>query len=146
VNPQDSQTRRLLIALSTVSLVVLLAAGGALWYLTRSPTQPVPTPGVAGSPPPIAITPPASLDELAARYPQIANLLKDPALSSAFKEFMVAYQQGGITAAEELARERGLLSKNREMRITLVLDSADNAPRGGRRAGKVWHHRRRVIP
>ena len=90
--------------------------------------SPAATPTASGSPPPIILTPPASLEELAKRYPQIANLLKDPALSSAFKEFMVAYQQGGIAAAETLASERGLLSKNRELRITLVLDSADSAP------------------
>ena len=128
MNPQSDRTRRLLITLSAVSLVVLLAAGGALWYLTRAPARPAATPTASGSPPPIILTPPASLDELAKRYPQIANLLKDPALSSAFKEFMVAYQQGGIAAAETLASERGLLSKNRELRITLVLDSADSAP------------------
>ena len=128
MNLQSDRTRRLLITISVVSLVVLLGAGGTLLYLTRAPARPTPTPTVSSSLPPIILTPPASLDELAQRYPQIANLLKDPALASAFKEFMVAYQQGGITAAETLASERGLLSKNRELRITLVLDSADSAP------------------
>jgi subtilisin family serine protease len=127
VNLQSDRTRRLLITISAVSLVVLLAAGGTLLYLTRAPAPPAATPTASSSLPPIIITPPASLDELAQRYPQIANLLKDPALSSVFKDFMVAYEQGGITAAETLASERGLLSKNRELRITLVLDSADSS-------------------
>jgi len=121
------RTRRLLIALSVVSLVVLLAAGSALLYLTRTPARPTP-PVAGGSPPPTILTPPTSLNELAARYPQIAKLLKDPALSSTYKEFMVAYQQGGIPAAEELARERGILDGKRQVRITLVVDSPENTP------------------
>src|SRR5512136_2314230 len=119
------RTRRLLIILSIVSLVVLLAAGGALLYLTRIQAPPTPS-AVGGSPPPDILTPPASLDELAARYPQIAELLKDPSLSSAYKDFLLAYQQGGISAAEELARERGLLDQKRQVRITLVIDSPEN--------------------
>lgn len=119
------RTRRLLIILSIVSLVVLLAAGGALLYLTRIQAPPTPL-AVGGPPPPDILTPPASLDELAARYPQIAELLKDPSLSSAYKDFLLAYQQGGISAAEELARERGLLDQKRQVRITLVIDSPEN--------------------
>jgi len=127
---QSDRTRRLITSLSILSVVVFLVAAGALLYLTRSRVRPAATatPISAGTPPPILLTPPASLDELAGRYPQIANLLKDPALASVFKEFMVAYQQGGLSAAEALANERGLLGKDRELRVTLVLDSAENAP------------------
>ena len=131
MNLENPRTRRLLTTISIVSIVVLLAAGGALWFLTRSPAPPrltTPTPLAVGSPPPIALTPPASLDELATRYPQIAKLLQDPALASAYKDFVLAYQQGGLAAAEALARERGLLSKNREVRITLVLDRPESVP------------------
>ena len=127
MNLENPRTRRLLIALSIVSLVILLAAGGTLWYLTRTPARPTP-PVAGGSPPPAILTPPASLDELAARYPQIAALLQDPSLASAYKDFMLAYQQGGIQAAEDMARERGLLDKKRNVRITLVVDSPENAP------------------
>jgi len=127
VKPTPYQTQRLLIALSFVSLVVLLTAAAALWYLTQA-SRPAAVPSSGGTPPPILLTPPASLAELSSRYPQIAKLLMDPSLSSAYKEFMLAYQQGGIAAAEELARERGLLTSSRAVRITLVLDSAENAP------------------
>lgn len=131
MNLQNPRTRRLIIVVSIVSAVVLVAAAGALWYLTRPPTPShtlTATPWASGSPPPIDLTPPASLEELAARYPKIAKLLQDPALASAYKEFMLAYQQGGLAAAESLARDRGLLSPNRQVRITLVLDSPASAP------------------
>ncbi len=131
MNLENPRTRRLLVATSIVSAIVLLIAAGTLWYLTRAPAPPrvvTPTPLAIGSPPPIDLTPPASLEELGARYPKIATLLQDPALASAYKEFMLVYQQGGLSAAESLARERGLLSKNREVRITLVLDSPASVP------------------
>ena len=130
MNLENPRTRRTLTVIIIVSAVVLVAAGGALWYLTRSPAPrpATPTPIAGGSPPPLILTPPASLEELAGRYPQIASLLRDPALASAYKEFMLAYQQGGLPAAESLARERGILGRNREVRITLVLDSPDSFP------------------
>jgi subtilisin family serine protease len=124
------QARRWLIIVSIASAVVLIAAGGALWYLTRTSTPRIATatPLAIGSPPPINITPPPSLEDIANQYPKIAKLLRDPALASAYKEFLLAYQQGGLPAAETLARERGLLGRNREVRITLVLDSAVSVP------------------
>ncbi len=124
------QARRWLIIISLASAVILLAAGGALWYLTRAPASrsATPTPLAIGSPPPINITPPPSLDAIADQYPKIAKVLRDPALASVYKEFLLAYQQGGLPAAETLARERGLLGRNREVRITLVLDSAASVP------------------
>ena len=129
MNLENPQTRRTLTIIIVASAVVLVVAGGALWFLTRPPVPPATaTPIAGGSPPPLALTPPASLEELAERYPQIASLLRDPALASAYKEFMLAYQQGGIPAAESLARERGILGKNREVRISLVLDSPDSLP------------------
>ncbi|RPI53769.1 MAG: hypothetical protein EHM56_06930, partial [Chloroflexi bacterium] len=41
---------------------------------------------------------------------------------------MVAYQEGGIEAARELAERRGLLNRRNEIRITLVLDDAQYVP------------------
>ncbi len=127
MNLENPRTRRTLTVISSVSALVLVVAGSALWYLTRPPMPPVTaTPVAVGSPAPLLLTPPASLEELAGRYPQIASLLRDPALASAYKEFLLAYQQGGLPAAESLARERGILGKNGEVRMTLVLDSADS--------------------
>lgn len=108
-------SKRLLSVIVVVSAVTFLVAGGALLFsIYQSPT------------PAIVFVPPVALDQLAAQYPEIASILQDPALGSAYKEFMLAYQQGGIAAAENLARERGLLNKRRELQITLLVDHADN--------------------
>lgn len=72
--------------------------------------------------------PPASLADLAEEYPNIAGLLSDPELGTVYKEFLVAYEEGGIEAAEKLAQERGLLTPDGEhLRVTLVLDTEDSA-------------------
>jgi pSer/pThr/pTyr-binding forkhead associated (FHA) protein/subtilisin family serine protease len=71
---------------------------------------------------------PPSLEEVAQQYPELASLVNDPTLSSVYKEFLVAYESGGIEAAEELARKRGLLNDRDEIRITLVVDSAEYIP------------------
>jgi len=87
---------------------------------TLRPTS-TPTPTPAPSPTP-------SLAELAARHPELAPILNNPELSSAYKEFLVAYQEGGEQAALELARQRGLLTPEGGIRTTLVLDTEETGP------------------
>ncbi len=117
---QNLKMRRGLIALLIVSLVVVALAGGGLWYAM---TQAAPT----LSPIPV-FTPPPSFDDLAAQYPDLAKYLQDPAFGTTYKEFLIAYQQGGLAAAEQLARDQGLVTKQDELRVTLILDSATNLP------------------
>ncbi len=117
---QRLQTRRGLTVLLLVSLGLLLASAFSAWLIVRKypwiyPFQP-------------SLAPPRSLSELATAYPEIADLLQDPDLDSAYKDFLLAYQEGGLPAAMELARERGLLSSNDELRLTLELDTEDSAP------------------
>jgi pSer/pThr/pTyr-binding forkhead associated (FHA) protein/subtilisin family serine protease len=71
---------------------------------------------------------PPSLQELAQQYPELADLLNDPTLSSVYKDFLIAYESGGVEAAQELAAQRGLLNDRNEIRITLVVDDAEHVP------------------
>lgn len=113
----DPRTRKRLVTLIVAGLVVSLAAGGALYFFTD-----------VFAPPTVAFELPPSLDQLATKYPEIASVLRDPALGSAYKEFLVAYQKGGLRAAEKLASERGLIDQHRRVQVTLVLDSPASAP------------------
>ncbi|HET91297.1 MAG TPA: zinc-ribbon domain-containing protein [Chloroflexi bacterium] len=76
--------------------------------------------------PPPEITPPQSLTDLAEQYPQLRSILANPELDSVYKEFLVAYQRGGDEAARQLAQERGMLTPDGDVAITLVLDTEDN--------------------
>lgn len=120
------QNPRVLLGLMIGGLVILLISGGALWTLTRPPAaRSTPTP-TTGLPTDFQITPPPSLEELATRYPELQSLLLDPSLDSVYKDFLLAYQTGGVAAARKLAQERGLINDRDEVRITLVIDSEDN--------------------
>ena len=78
--------------------------------------------------PKVTFTPPVSLNEWADIYPELSEVLQDPELGSVYKEFLVAYQQGGQEAALTLAKERGLLTPDEEsLRVMLVLDTEENA-------------------
>ncbi|MGC9084435.1 MAG: S8 family serine peptidase, partial [Anaerolineae bacterium] len=112
-------------------LLFLMLVGGilllsAVLLYTRAPStvlRPAPSPT---SPAPLAaFTPPLSLRELVQQYPQLAPLLTDPELDSAYKQFLIAYQEGGKEAAIDLARRRGLLNERDEIRVTLILDTDD---------------------
>jgi pSer/pThr/pTyr-binding forkhead associated (FHA) protein/subtilisin family serine protease len=70
---------------------------------------------------------PPSLGDLVHEYPELATVLGDTSLSSVYKDFLIAYESGGIEAARELALQRGLLNERGEIRITLVLDDAQQA-------------------
>ena len=96
----------------------------AAWLVFSRPSGSaglIPTPTFP-APPRVTITLP-SLDELALRYPSLERLLRDPETDSVYKEFLIAYEQGGLVAAEELARRRGLLTPDNEVRVTLVVDT-----------------------
>src|SRR3972149_1016963 len=116
-------------------LIVLAIAGLAWWQIaaplvfppTVTPPPPPATPLPAFAPP-ADFTPPPSLEELATQYPELGPVLSDPALSSAYKEFVVAYQTGGVEAARELAKKRGLLDDQDRLRFTLELDTTDSEP------------------
>jgi len=102
------------VVLIASSILVWLASTGRLTSTTATPLAP-------------ELELPPSIEELVREYPELAALLNDPALSSVYKDFLIAYEQGGIEAAEELARLRGLLNERNEIRITLVLDDAEYA-------------------
>jgi hypothetical protein len=70
---------------------------------------------------------PPSLSDLTEEYPELASILKDQELDSVYKEFLVVYQRDGPEAALILARKRGLLNANDELRMTLELDTTDTA-------------------
>jgi len=109
--------RRIMIALLVVGAVLLIAAATAYFVLSRDRSTAPPE-----------ITPPASLSELAEQYPDLASILTDPELGSAYKQFLVAHQEGGLEAALELARRRGLLTPDGDVRVNLLLDTDDHAP------------------
>jgi subtilisin family serine protease len=119
----SSPSRNGLILLSGISLFLLVLAslGGWYWLNLRQKNA------LGVLPPNLSITPPASLAELATQYPELASILQDPELDSAYKDFLLAYQQGGEDAALEMARSRGLINQNEELRITLELDTTDSA-------------------
>lgn len=123
-----AQNRTFLVVLTVASAVVLLASGALLWRVTHTVSFPEPAPRPTFAlPPELSLTTLApSLDELAERYPELADLLRDPVLDSAYKDFVLAYQSDGIEGARKLALERGLINDRDEVRITLVIDSADN--------------------
>jgi pSer/pThr/pTyr-binding forkhead associated (FHA) protein/subtilisin family serine protease len=106
--------RGILVGLIILGLLAALLSIALLSNLVG--TQP------ATSMPTAALTPPPSLEDLAELYPELADLLNDPALGSVYKDFLIAYDTGGIDAAVELAALRGLLNDRDEIRITLVVD------------------------
>ena len=129
------------IVIAIVAVVILLLVGiGALAYgLSQGGTLPglsgptvTPTPEFAFEIPDVEITPPVSLAEIAgdirADYPELADLLENPELGSVYKDFYLAYQQGGQETALALARQRGILNDSDEVVMTLVLDTEDSAP------------------
>jgi len=115
--------RRLLAGVVVLGLVAVVTSGALLWAVAGdrlASTAPTPT-----AP---RLAPPPSLQELAQQYPELAELLNNPTLGSVYKDFIIAYESGGLDAARELAFQRGLLNDRDEIRITLVVDSAENVP------------------
>ena len=117
--------RNLELLINSTTMVVLLVLGallivaaGAVYFVYIRDSPP---------PPPPEITPPQSLSELAEQYPALASILTDPELDSVYKEFLVAYEEGGHDAALELARQRDMLTPQGDIAITLILDTEENA-------------------
>ncbi len=130
--------KRQYIILTIIAVLVLLLAGVAVvaYGLSQGGTlpglagpQPTPTADIAFEIPQVEITPPSSLteiaDEIRADYPELANLLENPELGSVYKDFYLAYQQGGQETALALARQRGILDDEDQIVMTLVLDTED---------------------
>jgi subtilisin family serine protease len=126
-----------------IAIILLMAGLGALLYglsqggtLPGMAATPTPLPAETGLEqfeiPELQITPPPSLAELAAEirpdYPELADLLENPELGSVYKDFYLAYQQGGEETALALARQRGILNDNDEVVMTLVLDTEESQP------------------
>jgi len=112
-------TRRGMIFLAAASLVLLLLALVGAWFLFRimpGLTQPQPK-----------TSPPVSLGSLATEYPELGSVLQDPELDSVYKEFLIAFQEGGPEAAYDLAKKRGLLNDRDELRLMLVLDTTETS-------------------
>jgi flagellar basal body-associated protein FliL len=105
-----------MLVLGIISLVLIIAAiSGVVYYLSKRSAQ-----NSLKEPPP-------SLSELATQYPELSSILQDEKLDSVYKQFLVEYQKGGQEAAFELARKRGLLNANNEIRLTLELDTTDTS-------------------
>lgn len=116
---QWAATRRGMLTLGAVSALMLIVALAGGWYFLRLRN--------AGSSQNLQFTPAASLSELATEYPELANILTDEKLDSVYKDFMLAFQEGGGEAAYELAQKRGLLNARGDLRLTLELDTEDTA-------------------
>ncbi len=69
---------------------------------------------------------PPSLEALAQQFPRIRAILEDEKLGSVYKQFMLAYLEGGSEAALTLARQRGIINNNNEIRMSLELSSSDS--------------------
>ncbi len=129
---RDSRKRRwIIVALIGVGLVLTVVgviAGSAFlsqagWLPRRVQVGPLAEQGIAG------VTPPPSMAELAEDYPELAPILTDPELGTVYKEFLLAYEEGGLAAAASLAQKRGLLTPDGErLRITLILDTEEPEP------------------
>jgi pSer/pThr/pTyr-binding forkhead associated (FHA) protein len=107
---------KVIAALVAVGLVIAVVSGVLLWR-SAGPDMAEPE-----------FEKPPSLEELTDLYPELAGLLSDPTLGSVYKEFLVAYETGGVEAARELAAQRGLLNDRDEIRITLLVDDAQVVP------------------
>ncbi len=104
-----------------------LSQGGSIPDLGGSAVPPSQTPSNFAQ---LQVTPPPSLDEIAddirEEYPELADLLENPELSSVYKDFYLAYQDGGSETALALARQRGILNDADQIVMTLILNSSDS--------------------
>jgi hypothetical protein len=128
----------MVIGIITAGVLLLIGAGALMYGYSQGGTLPgmgpqptAPSSASAfGDIPDIEITPPPSLEDIAgeirADYPELADLLENPELGSVYKDFYLAYQEGGEETAIALAKQRGILNQNDEIVMTLVLDTEDS--------------------
>ncbi len=109
-----------------IGIVAALAVIGALWVFGPGRVQPAAPQATLAPPPHVTFVPPPDLKELARQFPRLEKILNNPELDSVYKDFLVAYERGGAEAAELLARQRGLLTSDNQIRVTLVLDTQDS--------------------
>ncbi|HEY4721570.1 MAG TPA: S8 family serine peptidase [Anaerolineae bacterium] len=119
----QSFIRSRIILIGIVAALVLIAA---VWVFGPGAVRPLPPTPTLAPAPKITFAPPPDLSELAKQFPRLEKILNNPELDSVYKDFLVAYERGGVEAAEQLARERGLLTADNQIRVTLVLDTADS--------------------
>jgi subtilisin family serine protease len=129
--------RRSASQLIPVIVVLLLVAAGIWTYRLAQNEAPAGQAGSATAPrpaldiPSLDLTPPPSLAELsaevAADYPELAELLDNPELASVYKDFYITYQNGGQEAALAMAQQRGILNEAGDVVMTLILDTAGAA-------------------
>jgi subtilisin family serine protease len=110
-----------------IGLIAALVIIGAVWVFGPGRVQPVAPQATLAPAPNITFTPPPDLKDLARQFPRLEKILNNPQLDSVYKDFLVAYESGGAEAAELLARQRGLLTDDNQIRVTLVLDTEDSA-------------------
>jgi len=129
--PQDDEPQKqgFLDKLSTRKGITILIAAIAVFLIIAAVTgivvynnhfKPTPT-----APPLTKFELPPTLEELAYKYPEYADILLDPALDSAYKDFLIAYQENGVDGAIELARARGMINAKGELMVTLEFDVDD---------------------
>jgi subtilisin family serine protease len=109
-----------------IGLVAALIVIGAVWVFGPGRVQPAAPQATLRPAPQITFTPPPDLHNLAQQFPRLEKILNNPELDSVYKDFLVAYESGGTEAAELLARQRGLLTADNQIRVTLVLDTPDS--------------------
>jgi subtilisin family serine protease len=110
-----------------IGIVAALVVIGAVWVFGPGRVQPAAPQATLAPAPNITFTPPPDLKDLAQQFPRLEKILDNPELDSVYKDFLVAYESGGAEAAELLARQRGLLTPDNQVRVTLVLDTEDSA-------------------
>jgi subtilisin family serine protease len=120
----QSLLRSRLILIGLIAVVVVI---GAVWAFGPGRVQPASPLATLAPAPNITFTPPPDLKQLAQQFPRLEKVLNNPELDSVYKDFLVAYEQGGTEAAALLARQRGLLTADNQIRVTLVLDTEDSA-------------------
>jgi subtilisin family serine protease len=119
----QSLVRSRLILISVVAVLVVI---GAVWVFGPGRVQPAAPQTTLAPAPNVTFTPPPDLTQLAQQFPRLEKILSNPELDSVYKDFLVAYESGGAEAAELLARQRGLLTDDNQIRVTLVLDTQDS--------------------
>jgi subtilisin family serine protease len=110
-----------------IGLVAAIVVIGAVWVFGPGRVQPAAPQTTLAPAPNITFTPPPDLKDLAQQFPRLEKILNNPELDSVYKDFLVAYEGGGAEAAELLARQRGMLTADNQVRVTLVLDTEDSA-------------------